>query len=212
MNVIFDLDGTLVDSAPDIRAAAGAVLAREGAAPLDLAETRRFVGSGAEAFVERMAQARDLAPERRPVMLRRFLALYLHATGLTRPYPGVRAALAAIAARGHGLGVCTNKPEAAARRLLADVDLGTPFGALLGGDTLAVRKPDPAPLLECAARLGGGPAVFVGDSEVDFETAHRAGLPFVLFTEGYREDPLDAVPTERRFEDFAALPGLIAGL
>ena len=208
--VIFDLDGTLIDSAPDIRAVANAVLAEEGAPPLDLAETRSFIGSGTPVFVERMAGARGLDPARRPAMLERFLALYEDAHELTRPYPGVAEALDALRGRGHALGVCTNKPERPARRVLAHLDLGWRLEALVGGDTLAHRKPHPAPLEECARRLGGGPAVYVGDSEIDFETARRAEVPFALFTEGYRRGPLDAVPAAMRFDDFGALPGLVA--
>lgn len=213
-HVIFDLDGTLIDSAPDIREVANAVLAAEGAAPLSLAEARGFVGGGAGIFVERMAEARGLAPPRRPALLERFVALYEGegATRLTRTYSGAREALAALAARGHALGVCTNKPEGPMRRVLADLDLAGPFAALVAGDTLPVRKPDPTPLRECAARLGGGPALFVGDSEVDFETARRAGIPFALFTRGYRRDPLDEVPPAMRFDDFRRLPGLVAEL
>ena len=211
-HVIFDLDGTLIDSAPDIREVANAVLAEEGAAPLTLAEARGFVGGGAGIFVERTAEARGLPPERRPAMLERFLELYegQGATRLTRPYPGAVEALATLGDRGHALGICTNKPDGPMRRVLADLDLAGPFAALVAGDTLPVRKPDPAPLRECVARLGGGPALFVGDSEIDCETARRAGIAFALFTEGYRRDPLAEVPPAMRFDDFRRLPGIAA--
>ena len=208
--VIFDLDGTLIDSAPDIRAVANTVLEQEGAPPIDLAETRSFIGAGTPVFVQRMADARGLAPSRRPGMLERFMPLYERATELTRPYPGVAETLAALSEAGHALGLCTNKPEDPTRRVLSDLGLAEFFAATVCGDTLPERKPDPAPLLECEARLGGGPSIYVGDSETDFETARRAAMPFALFTEGYRQDPLDDVPPAMRFDDFRALPALIA--
>lgn len=211
-HVILDLDGTLVDSAPDIRRAANAVLEAEGAPPLSLEETRRFVGGGASIFVERMADARALPPERRPAVLQRFLDLYEGATALTRPYPAVPETLAALRGAGHALGLCTNKPGGPTRAVLEAMGLADLFAAVVAGDTLALRKPDPAPLHECLDRLGGGPALYVGDSEVDHETAGRAGLPFALFTEGYRQDPLADVAPAMRFDDFRALPGILAAL
>ena len=210
--VVFDLDGTLIDSAPDIQATAATVLREEGAAPLDRALTVSFVGAGAPAFVDRMMAARGLDPARRDAILARFLALYEGATALTRPYPGAVEALDLLRGRGHRLGLCTNKPGRPTRRALEAVGLGAAFEAIVAGDTLTARKPDPAPLLACVERLGGGPAAFVGDGEVDAETAARAGVPFALFTEGYRRSPPDAIPARVRFSDFAALPDLIAAL
>ena len=97
-------------------------------------------------------------------------------------------------------------------RLLRHLGLESRFAALLGGDSLAVRKPDPSPLHAAVTALGGGPALLVGDSEVDAETAERAGLPFVLFTRGYRHTPVDGIPHAAAFDDFAALPGIVARL
>jgi phosphoglycolate phosphatase len=130
-------------------------------------------------------------------------------SALTRPYPGVPQALAALEAAGHRLALCTNKPEAPARAILADLGLARHFPVVIGGDTLPMRKPDPAPALECVKAMGGGDAAFIGDSEVDAETAEAAGLPFYLFTEGYRKSPVSALPHRAAFSDFAALPGLI---
>ena len=211
-HVIFDLDGTLIDSAPDIRRAANAVLEEEGAAPLTMEETRRFVGGGAPIFVERMSDARALPEPRRRQVLERFVEVYEGATALTRPYPGVPEVLASLSRDGHALGLCTNKPEGPTGAVLEALGLAGFFGAVVSGDTLPVRKPDPAPLHECLERLGGGPALYVGDSEVDFETARRAGMPFALHTEGYRQDPLDAVPAAMRFDDMRALPGIVVSL
>lgn len=215
MILIFDLDGTLVDSAPDIRAAVNRMLADEGIGPLDLPTVTGFVGNGMPKLVERVMAAKGIAPGRHKELTQVTLDHYNAApSALTRPYAHVPQALEALAAAGHRLAVCTNKPEAPARAILADLGLARHFPVIVGGDTLPVRKPDPAPALACVkalgdGALGGGAAAFIGDSEVDAETAAAAGLPFYLFTEGYRKSPVSALPHRAAFSDFAALPGLI---
>jgi phosphoglycolate phosphatase len=208
--IVFDLDGTLIDSAPDIRAIANAVLAEVGAAPITLAETRSFVGNGAPAFVSKMRAARGLPDGLQAELLAAFVARYETAHDLTEVYPGVRDALAGLAGQGHRLGLCTNKPEGPARTVLAHLGLDTAFATLWGGDSLPVRKPDPAPLMAAFAALGPMPRIYVGDSEVDAETAVRAEVPFLLFTEGYRKTPVSGIPHAAAFDDFAALPALVA--
>lgn len=210
MILIFDLDGTLIDSAPDIRSAVNRMLAGEGLGPLDLPTVTGFVGNGMPKLVERVMAATGISPGRHKELTRITLEHYnASPSALTRPYPDVPQALAALEAAGHRLAVCTNKPEAPARAILADLGLAGHFPVIVGGDTLAVRKPDPAPALECVKALGGGAAAFIGDSEVDAETAEAAGLPFYLFTEGYRKSPVPALPHRAAFSDFMALPGLI---
>ena len=210
MILIFDLDGTLVDSAPDIRAAVNLMLAGEGLGPLDLPTVTGFVGNGMPKLVERVMAAKGIDPARHKALTQVTLDHYNAApSALTRPYAHVPQALAALEAAGHRLAVCTNKPEAPARAILADLGLARHFPVIVGGDTLPARKPEPAPQLECVQALGGGAAVFIGDSEVDAETAAAAGLPFYLFTEGYRKSPVSALPHRAGFSDFAALPGLI---
>ncbi len=210
---IFDLDGTLVHSAPDIQAAANRVLAGEGLAPLSLAETTSFIGAGAGVFVERMAAARLPAPDagRTQAMLAAFIDLYEGAVTLTEPYPGAVAALEALAADGWALGLVTNKPEAPARSLLRHLDLTRFFGVIVGGDSLARRKPDPLPLHHAMEALGARETVYVGDSETDAATAEAAGVPFVLYTEGYRHTPPEALAHEFAFAEFEALPRWLAG-
>ncbi|MFZ9685271.1 MAG: phosphoglycolate phosphatase [Gemmobacter sp.] len=212
--IIFDLDGTLVDSAPDIVGAGNALLADEGAAPIPFAVARGFIGAGADVFVRRMMAAAGMAEDaaRQARLHAAFLDRYEGAVGATVLYPGVLGALDALAAGGWRIGICTNKPERPTAALLRHFGLGPRFAAVIGGDTLSVRKPDPAPLAAAIAALGGLPSVFVGDSETDSETARRAGVPLALYTEGYRKTPLGALHHDAAFSDFAELPEIAARL
>ncbi|WP_010138149.1 HAD-IA family hydrolase [Oceanicola sp. S124] len=213
--IVFDLDGTLIDSAPDVQGIANALLAdpaltRPGARPLSLPETRRFMGEGVAVFVDRMIASRALDAGRRETIVARFLALYEDAVALTRPYPGAAEMLRQLASQGHQLGLCTNKPVAPARAVLRHLDMEAPFTAIVGGDTLDCRKPDPAPLRATFDRLGpDGPMVYIGDSETDAECALRADVPFLLFTEGYRKGK-GGLSCRAAFSDFAELPQLLA--
>lgn len=208
--IVFDLDGTLIDSAPDIHAIANLVLAGVGAAPISFPETHRFIGNGAAVFVARMRGARGLGDSMQAQLLAEFVALYDTAVTRTHPYPGVENALRALQADGHRLAVCTNKPQRPARAVLAHLRLDGFFETVLGGDSLTVRKPDPSPLVAAFEALGSGPMIYVGDSEVDAETAARAGVAFLLFTEGYRKTPVAQLPHRAAFDDFDALPGLVS--
>lgn len=210
--VIFDLDGTLVDSAPDIHRAGNAAAARFGAAPVDLATARGFVGRGARIYVRRLIAAAGLDAGLEDPLHDAFLEEYAGAVALSAPYPGVSAALEALAAGGHALGLCTNKPEAAIGAVLDAFDLSHRFGAVVGGDTLAAAKPDPAPLHETMARMGARTCLYVGDSEVDAETAVRAGCPFILHLHGYRSAEPRSLSPAASFDDYARLPGIIENL
>lgn len=214
MNIIFDLDGTLIDSAPDIHAAGNAVLAAEGLNPVTPEQARSFIGNGARVFVERLerAGAGENLPERTTRMQAQFLAQYETAHALTRPYSGVEQALDRLRAAGWVLGLCTNKPLKPALAVLAHFGWAARFAAVIGGDSLPVIKPDPAPLRAVLAQMGGGAAVYVGDSEVDAATARAAGLPFALFTQGYHRTPIDQIPHDAAFSDFGALPALASAL
>jgi phosphoglycolate phosphatase len=207
-NVVFDLDGTLIDSAPDIHAIANRLLAARDLAPIDLATARGFIGKGAPSFVAQLREALHLPESEQAPMLAEFLASYDDAVTLTRPYPGVETALSVLA-RTHRLGVCTNKPHRPCLAVLRHLGLDRFFATVLGGDSLPVRKPDPRPLLETFARLGPGPRVYVGDSEIDVETAERAGIPLILFSHGYRKTPVAAMPHAATFDDFADLPAIL---
>ena len=206
--VIFDLDGTLVDSAPDIHSAVNEVLAMDGIAPLSFETVRGFVGGGVPVLIERVIRACGLSPERQADYCALFMEVYEEdPAGLTVAYEGVESALDALWPM--PLGLCTNKPYGPTRGLLAHMAWTERFGVIVAGDTLPVRKPDPAPLREAVARIGGR-AVFVGDSEVDVETAQRAGVPFLLFTGGYRKTPVTDLPHLASFDHWRDFPTLLA--
>jgi phosphoglycolate phosphatase len=137
-----------------------------------------------------------------------FIRLYEVSFTLTTLYPGVTTMLDTLAQRGHAMGICTNKPEGATRAILRH--FGLHFPVIIGGDTLPQRKPDPTPLHTAHAMLGGGPMIFVGDSEVDAATARAAALPFALFTRGYRSTPIADMPHDLAFDDHAAFADMIA--
>lgn len=210
--IIFDLDGTLIDSAPDIHAAVARTLADEGQPPLPYATIRGFIGNGVPVLIDRVmaARAEPADPARRTELIARFLAHYEAAsTDLTTVFPGVPAALQALADAGHPIGLCTNKPAGPARDILAAFGLLPFFAAILGGDSLPEKKPHPEPLRATLRALGAPAALYVGDSEVDAETAAGAGIPLLLFTMGYRKTPAADLPHRALFSDFALLPGLV---
>ena len=211
--VIFDLDGTLIDSAPDIHAAANKMLAEVDEGALSYETIRSFIGNGVPVLVERIIAAQGINAGRHPELLEIFMRHYnADPATLTKLYPNVRAVVESLAAEGARLGVCTNKPEGPTREILRAFDLDRLFDVVVGGDTLPVKKPDPAPLRRAVEALGRELTVYVGDSEVDAETASRAALPFALFTEGYRKRPVEELAFDATFADFAELPGILARL
>lgn len=210
--IIFDLDGTLIDSAPDIHATANRVMGEMGFAALALAEVQTFVGKGLPNLVARLLErhGEDPAGPRLGPTIARFEAEYLTAHGLTTLYPGTRPALEQLLASGAALGLCTNKPIGPARAVMDHLNLTPLFATLLGGDSLACRKPDPEHLHATARALNRRKALFVGDSEVDADTAKAAGVPFLLFTEGYRKSPVDQIPHSAAFSDWSQFPTLVS--
>ena len=206
--IVFDLDGTLIDSARDIAAAANATLAEVGAEPLSVDEARSFVGAGAVVFVERMARARAL-PDAAP-LVPRFVHHYESAVHDTVIYPGVEGALSALKIAGHRFGLCTNKPAKPTQAVLAHLGWDTLFDTVFTGDSLPQRKPDPAPLRAAFEALSEGTMIYVGDSEVDAETADRAGVPFLLYTPGYRTTPVAQLVHARAFDDWAVVPDFVS--
>lgn len=210
--IVFDLDGTLVDSAPDIAAAANRMLADRDEAPISLDRVVSFIGHGIPNLVRLVMQDRTIPMTEHARMTASMLTHYTaHPADLTRPYPGVIDALAVMRSRGHRLGVCTNKWRAPALQILEALDMSQHFDVVLGGDSLPVKKPDPAPLLACFRALQSESLIYVGDSEVDADTAFAAGIDFALFTRGYRKAALETLPHVIAFDDFKLLPDLIYG-
>lgn len=183
---VFDLDGTLVDSAPDLHAALDRLMASLGKAPFTRQEVVGMIGDGVKVLVERALAARGLAFD--PSALEAFSADYTaHAAVETRPFPGIPEALAALEAGGWRLAVCTNKPAAATAALLGALGLSGRFAAVGGGDSFPVRKPDPRHLLATLRAAGGEPsrAVMIGDHRNDVVAARGAGLPCLFAGWGY---------------------------
>ena len=201
MRIAFDLDGTLIDSAPDIHAAVNAMLADNATPPLSLARVTGFVGNGLPHLVGLVIDDTGLDMASHSVLTQQVLHHYTHPTQhLTIPFDGVIDALETLHAAGHRMGICTNKPIAATHAELDRLNLSRFFSVTIGGDSLRLRKPDPTPLTKTLSQLGTGPALFVGDSEVDAQTAHRAAIPFALFTKGYRQTPVRDLPHNLAFD------------
>ncbi len=206
--LLLDLDGTLVDSVPDLRSALNRLMRSRASAGFSYAETAAMVGDGVPALVARAFAARGHPPDNAAVddFLRDYGA---HAAVETRAYPGVGPTLNALAAAGWRLAVCTNKPAAPARALLSALGLAEKFSALGGGDSFAVRKPDPAHLLATLAAAGGvaDRAVMVGDHANDVAAARGAGLPCIFAAWGYGQ-PTMAAGSAAIAERFDQLPAI----
>jgi phosphoglycolate phosphatase len=207
--VIFDLDGTLVDSATDLATAASTLAVELGGRPLSRVEVVGMVGDGAALLVQRALDAAGLDPGT-PGALDRFLALYdERLLDTTRLYPGLRRALRTLDPL-LALAVLTNKPRRPTERLLEALQLRAPFVEVVAGDGPLPRKPNPAGLLSLRRHAVGGPMVLVGDSPVDAETARRGAVPFVLAGYGFGVAAFDRVPTEFVAASPVDLPAVIA--
>ncbi|TDK24941.1 phosphoglycolate phosphatase [Luteimonas aestuarii] len=190
--VLFDLDGTLLDSAPDMLATVNRMRATRGRAAVTLAAIRPHVSRGARAMAS--AAFPDVAPEDIPAMVPEFLSVYADELGRhSRPFDGIEAMLLALEADGVRWGIVTNKPEYLAREILPQLGWDTRSAVLVGGDTLAERKPHPLPLQHAADAIGIAPGdcVYVGDDRRDIDAARAAGMPSVVALWGYRLDDDD---------------------
>jgi len=190
--IVFDLDGTLVDTAPDLLDSLSHILGLNGMANTDVGMFRACVGRGGRALIERAyaAQNTPLPAAEHDRLLALFLDHYgLNIPGKSQPYPGVRPALERFAQAGFALAICTNKTEAFSRKLISSLGLDSSFAAICGQDTFAYRKPDPRHLTETILKAGGdrSRAVMVGDSQTDIDTAKAAGIPVVAVDFGYTE-------------------------
>lgn len=205
--VAFDLDGTLADTAADLAAALNHALARLGRPTVPVDSVRHLVGHGARALLRKGLATSGEAPETLmeegfPFFLDYYAA---HICDGTQAYPGVNDALDALQARGVKLALCTNKQEGLTHTLIEALGWTGRFDAIVGGDTLPVRKPDPAPLREAIARAGGGRAVFVGDSITDADTAKAAGVPFVAVSFGFSDRPPEQLGADALIHSYAEL-------
>lgn len=214
IGLVFDLDGTLIDSVPDIHRIANEVLEIEGLGAISLDETRAYVGHGLGHFVTQVLAQKGQPPEGalNTRITQAFLERYGQGHGLTKLYPDVIETLEYLKKQGHPLAICTNKPTAATQATLDHFGLTQFFPIVVAGDTLAQRKPNPEPLVFAQKELGVSNILFIGDSEVDADTAERARIPFALFTEGYRKTPTGTIPHDHRFSKFSELPGIVATL
>lgn len=209
--IAFDLDGTLVDTAPDLVGTLNVLLRQEGLAPLPMEDARPLIGHGARRLLERGFEAAraPLPAERVGDLFDRFIAHYLaHIADESRPFPGMVEALAALRGAGARLAVCTNKPTELAQALLDALALSELFEAIVGPDAAPARKPDPRHL-EAAVRAAGGSierAVMVGDAATDAGAARAAGAPLVLVSFGYTDIPVAELGADVLIDHFDELP------
>ncbi|WP_259781019.1 phosphoglycolate phosphatase [Aestuariispira ectoiniformans] len=211
--LVFDLDGTLIESDRDLARAANRLLAERDRPALTLDRVRSFVGDGARKLVERCFEATGGLPASLDDLTARFIALYEeNIADETTAFDGVHETLTALRAKGHRLAVCTNKPETATRRLLDILGLADYFEDLVGGDSLPVRKPDPGHILALLDRMQVSPkdAVMVGDSGNDIFAGRDAGLKTILVTFGYCRTPHEKLPADAMVDHFSQIPDILA--
>lgn len=212
--VVFDLDGTLIDTAPDLIDTLNTILAREGLPPVPFATARTMIGGGARKLIERglAAEGRDGGTAEVDRLYADFVAHYgKHLADRSQPFPGLGSALDRLAAADWRFAVCTNKLEHLSVRLLQAVGLHERFDAICGQDTFGVQKPDPDILLQTIRKAGGEPhrAVMVGDSVNDIDAARAAGVPVVAVGFGYTEVPIARLNPDRIIERFDDLPAAV---
>lgn len=209
LTVVFDLDGTLVDTAPDLCAALNHALAVLGRSGVPADDVRHMVGHGARKLLERgLAATGDVSPDLVEAGVPSFLAFYAANIAVgSRPYPGVEAALDVLAAAGCGLAICTNKPAALSAALVTALGWDGRFAANLGFDSVPAPKPDPGHLLATIAAAGGAPAttIFVGDSIADTTTARAAAVPVVAVSFGFSDRPVVQLGADIIIDHYAAL-------
>jgi phosphoglycolate phosphatase len=215
--IVFDLDGTLVDTAPDLLASLNAVLTRGGYTPIVPEQLRHLVGHGVRTLFERAFQdaTTEIAPERLETLGAEFLDHYRDNIAVgSRPFRGVPETLDLLGRGGHGLGVCTNKPQDLTELLLAELDLARHFPAVHGLGRMPYNKPDPRHVLDVVDALKGDRkrAVMIGDSPVDVAAAKAAGIPVIAMSYGYTPIPVGELGADVVAHDFAELPRLISDL
>jgi phosphoglycolate phosphatase len=215
--IIFDLDGTLVDTAPDLTAALNAVMRNDGRPEVPLDDVRHMVGRGARYLIERAMEATGGPADDRSItdFVQHFITHYEANIALaSRPFERAEDVVRRLSDRGHRLGICTNKPEGLTFKLMNELRLRDLFPAILGADSRPYRKPDPRHLLDTIAALGGNPAnaVLIGDSETDVKTARAANVPVVVVSFGYTEIPPHELGADAVIDHFDALEQALKAL
>lgn len=217
LTIVFDLDGTLIDTAPDLIDTLNLILAGEGlpAVPFEIA--RNLIGGGAKGMIERAlaAQGRGCSTAEMDRLYAAFIRHYAaHIADRSRPFPHSERTLNGLAAAGHRLAICTNKLEWLSQRLLHALRLAGRFAAICGQDTFAVQKPDPEMFRLTVRRAGGEPAraIMVGDSRTDIDTARAARVPVIAVDFGYSDVPIATLQPDRIISSFASLPAAITDL
>jgi phosphoglycolate phosphatase len=214
LTLVFDLDGTLVDTAPDLIDTLNFTLVRHDLPAVRFDAARPLIGGGARGMIERAlaAEGRDCSPAGVDELYAAFVARYAaHIADRSRPFPAVEQVLDRLAAAGHRLAVCTNKLEWLARRLLEELGLGRRFDAICGQDTFGIQKPNPQVFRATVMRAGGNPtrAIMIGDSPTDVNTARAAAVPIVAVDFGYTDVPIASLRPDRIISSFAQLPAAI---
>jgi phosphoglycolate phosphatase len=215
--LVFDLDGTLVDTAPDLIAALNFVLDREGMAPLPLHKARNMIGAGARKMLERGLEVDGRAVSLSDLnrLTKDFIDYYAdHIADASRPFDGLEAVLDDLQGQGFQFAVCTNKLEWLSRRLLDQLDMSKRFAAICGADTFGVAKPDPVILQQTLARAGGelSSAIMVGDAGPDVGVARRAGIPVIGVEFGYTDVPIADLKPDRLIGHFRELAEAVDSL
>ena len=215
--IVFDLDGTLVDTAPDLIAALNFVLEREGMPPVPLHAARAMIGAGARKLIERGLEldGRVTSVEDISRLTNDFIDYYAdHIADASRPFEGLESALDDLSGRGYRFAVCTNKLEWLSRLLLDQLGLSGRFAAICGADTFGVSKPDPAILRQTIALAGGqlSSAIMVGDAGPDIGVARRAGIPVIGVEFGYTEIPIADLKPDLLIGHFRDLPAAVESL
>ena len=206
--VVFDLDGTLIDSLPTMTRAANALLIDLYQPCLSSKVVAGFVGWGEQVFLDKLIASAGLESVPRAELMEQFLQHYKSMGHDVRLMVGAESAMRLLKAEGVPLALCTNKPRVALEPVLASCVLGELLDVVVAGDDLEKRKPDPMPLLHILAELGVETGLYVGDNHIDAETAKRANVPFALFTEGIRTKPVADIPHDFAFSDFSELPAV----
>lgn len=215
--IAFDLDGTLVDTAPDLIAALNFVLEREGLAPVPLHIARNLIGAGARRLIERglELEGRAASVDEITRLTKDFIDYYAaHIADGSRPFEGLEDALDELKGRGYRFAVCTNKLEWLSKRLLDQLGLSSRFAAICGADTFGISKPDPAILQQTVARAGGQIAttIMVGDAGPDVGVARRAGVPVIGVGFGYTDVPMADLKPDLLINKMRDLPAAVESL